>query len=98
MPNDDSAIPKEFFDRADEIINLANAQLKHEHRSKVSASTLYAAARFNAFVSASSYSNGEELTKDFAEISAYFVEQYKKMLNENLEDFAANFSKNFGAN
>lgn len=94
MPNKDKATPKEFYDRADEIIALANAQLVHEHRGKVSASTLYAAARFNAFVSASSYSDGDEMAKDLAEISDYFVEQYREMLNDQLEDFAANFSKN----
>ena len=88
--------PKEFFDRADEIINLANSQLRGHEISKVSASTLYAAARFNAFVSATSYSDGDQMAKDLTEISDYFVEQYRKMLNENLRDFAANFSHNLG--
>ena len=90
-------IPKEFFDRADEIIKVANAQLQDEHRSKVSASTLYAAARFNAFVSAASYSDGKQMAKDLTEISDYFVEQYKKMLEEHLADFVANFERNIGS-
>ena len=88
--------PKEFFDRADEIIKVANAQLRDEQRSKVSASTLYAAARFNAFISAASYSDGDQMARDLTEISDYFVEQYKKMLDEHLEDFVANFSRNIG--
>lgn len=97
MQNEAEPTPKEFFDRADEIIKLANAQLRDEHRSKVSASTLYAAARFNAFVSAASYSDGDQMAADLTEISDYFVEQYKKMLDEHLKDFASNFSRNIGS-
>ncbi|MEQ8781942.1 MAG: DUF3144 domain-containing protein [Roseibium album] len=86
-------VPSEFYDRSDAIIELANAQLNDESRGKVSASTLYAAARFNAFTSAANYSSGEEMTKDLAEIVDYFVEQYRKMLKENLEDYAEKFSE-----
>lgn len=97
MQDNAEPIPEEFFDRADEIIRLANVQLSNEIRSKVSASTLYAAARFNAFVSATSYANGEQMAKDVTEISDYFVEQYRKMLNEHLEDYVANFADIVGA-
>lgn len=93
MADQDDKVPKEFFDRADAIINLVNSQLDNEPLSKVSASTLYAAARFNAFISAANYSSGEDMAKDSAEIIDYFVEQYRKMLKDNLEDFAANFSE-----
>lgn len=96
MQDQAEPIPKEFFDRADEIINLANAQLRDEHRNKVSASTLYATERFNAFVSAKSYSDGDQMAKDLTEISDYFVDQYRKMLNEHLQDYVSNFSDNVG--
>lgn len=95
MENQGDAIPKEFFDRADAIIRIANAQLEDEQRGKVSASTLYAAARFNAFVSASSYSSSAEMKKDIDQIVDYFAEQYQKMLRDNLEDHATNFSDYF---
>ena len=91
--NQSNTVPKEFYDRADEIIRLANEQLADERRGRVSSSTLYAAARFNAFISAANYSSGEEMTKALTEITEYFVEQYRKMLKENLEDYAANFSE-----
>lgn len=93
MENQSEEVPQEFYDRADALIHLANAQLKEESIDKVSASTLYAAARFNAFTSATFYSSGEDMTKDMSEIIDYFVEQYRLMLEENLEDHAANFAK-----
>ena len=44
-------IPQAFFDRADAVIALANRQVgEGVPRGDVSASTLYAAARFNAYV------------------------------------------------
>lgn len=50
------------------IIGLANAQLDDDSRGRVSASILCAAAGFNAFISAASYSSGEEMSKDLSEI------------------------------
>lgn len=73
------------------IIELANVQLDDEFRGRVSASILYAAAEFNAFTSAASYSSGEEMSKDLSEIIEYFAEEYRKMLKENLEDYSDNF-------
>ena len=84
-------IEQSFFDRADEIINVANAHLSNETRGKVSASTLYAAARFNAWISATGFENGQDMSEAKSETISYFVEQYRKMLTENLDDYIAEF-------
>ncbi|MGZ7087143.1 MAG: DUF3144 domain-containing protein, partial [Ilumatobacteraceae bacterium] len=44
----------QFWERANAIINLANDQSQSAHPNEVSASTLYATARFNAFIVAKS--------------------------------------------
>jgi hypothetical protein len=80
-----------FWVRADEIINLANVQSKNEPRNIVSASLLYAAARFNAFVVTSSANDVSELTTDKNKAIDYFVEQYRRMLTENLDEQIKNF-------
>ena len=80
-----------FFDRADAHINLANEQLKSETRGKVSASMMHGLARFNAWVSACGWHNGEEMQKSKGETIDYFVNEYKKMLEENLDDYINNF-------
>ncbi|MGF1734120.1 DUF3144 domain-containing protein [Photobacterium satsumensis] len=86
-------VSPEFWERADEIIALANEQAKDCDVGKVSSSTLYAAARYNAFNVASSADNVEEMKNDKEEALRYFVDQYEKMLIENLDDYIENFQK-----
>ncbi|MDK2777818.1 MAG: DUF3144 domain-containing protein [Pseudomonadota bacterium] len=85
-----------FWDRADGLINLANEYCDTISRSKVSASFLYAAARFNSFVIAASTSSVEELKRDKEDAIEYFVEQYRKMLTENIDDHIKNYDKYIG--
>lgn len=80
-----------FFDRADAVINLVNTHLAEVTAGKVSASTLYAAARFNAWVCATNCSSAEEMAAAKEETLAYFADQYLAMLTENLDDYIANF-------
>jgi hypothetical protein len=84
-------IDDKFFERADEHINLSNQQVKNVSMGKVSASMMYSAARFNAWVSAFGWNNGKEMAEAKEETLDYFVEQYKKMLQENLEEYINNF-------
>jgi hypothetical protein len=86
-------VSPEFWERADEIIALANEQAKECDIGKVSSSTLYAAARYNAFNVASSADDVEEMKKDKQEAIKYFVDQYQKMLTENLDEYIASYEK-----
>ena len=87
----DKNIPPEFWERADQIIELANKQVGDSEIGKVSSSLLYAAARFNSFNVASKSDSVEEMKKDKEEAIKYFTEQYKKMLVENLDDYIENY-------
>jgi hypothetical protein len=84
-------IDNKFFDRADEHIHLSNSQLTKASKGEVSASMLYSTSRFNAWVSASDWKNRAEMEAAKNETFEYFVEEYKKMLKENLEDYIINF-------
>ena len=86
-------VDDKFYDRADAVIHLANDQLSDITRGKASASLLYAASRFNAWISAIGFQSGPEMTEKKAEIIEYFVEQYKIMLEENLDDYIENFDR-----
>lgn len=82
----------EFYDRADAHIHLSNSQISGAvTRGKVSASMMYATARFNSWVSACGSRTDEELLAAKEQTIEYFVTQYKKMLRENLEDYIENF-------
>lgn len=82
-----------FYDRADTHIHIANDQTKEAGRGKVSASLMFATARFNSWVSACRAESGEDLLSGKEEIIEYFVEEYRKMLDENLDDYVKNFDK-----
>lgn len=85
-------VDDQFFERADAHIHLSNAQLEVEKgRGKVSASMMYATARFNAWVTACGFSAPEDLAGARDQTTAYFVEQYRLMLEENLDDYIQHF-------
>lgn len=86
-------VPPEFWERAGQVIALANDQTKNSTIGKVSSSLLYAAARFNSFNVASSAASAEEMKKEKDEAILYFTEQYRKMLTENLDDYIQNYNK-----
>lgn len=89
-------VDDKFYDRADAHINLSNDQLKEIGLVKVSDSMMYALVRFNAWVSASGFDSAEEMTAAREEIIEYFSIQYRKMLEENLDNYIANFDKFMG--
>lgn len=85
-------IDKEFYARADAHIRLSNSQVSESiGKGRVSASTMYATARFNAFVSACGWETKEEMVEARQEILEYFVAEYRKMLEENVDDHIQNF-------
>ncbi|BCE01996.1 DUF3144 domain-containing protein [Marinicellulosiphila megalodicopiae] len=85
-------VDENFYKRADEHIRLSNEQINDEVTlGKVSSSNMFATARFNAWVSASGWNNSDEMAKNKEETLEYFVTQYKKMLEENLDDYIENF-------
>lgn len=85
-------VDEEFYDRADGHILLANDAITQTvDRGKVSSSFLYAASRFNAWVSACGWTNGKEMGEAKQKTVDYFVDEYRKMLEENLDDYINNF-------
>ena len=90
-------VDDEFYDRADAHIHLANDQISEKiGRGKVSASFMYSVARFNAWVSACGWESREELAEAKKETIEYFVTEYRKMLEENLDDYIRNFNSYMG--
>ncbi|TYC61242.1 DUF3144 domain-containing protein [Zoogloea oleivorans] len=84
-------IDEQFYERADAHIHLSNEQAQSIGRGKVSASMMYATARFNAWVSATGFSEKEQMASTRQETIEYFVEQYRSMLESNLDDYISNF-------
>ncbi len=81
---------KEFWERADEIILLANKQCEKAASGKVSSSLLYASSRFSAFLLATTADDAEAMKKERDKAIKYFTDQYEKMLIQNLDDYIEN--------
>lgn len=81
----------QFWELADSFIQLANTHLNEVKPSKVSASALFAASRFNAFVITASAASKEQLIAEKESAIAYFLEQYETMLRENLDEHLARY-------
>jgi hypothetical protein len=83
----------EFYDRAEAHLRVASDHLGEAPQGRVSASLMYACARFNAWISASHRDSPAELKRAYGETIEYFVAEYRKMLVKNLDDYVDNFEK-----
>lgn len=83
----------EFWTRANALINLANDQCDTAIPNEVAASFMYASARFNAFIVANTVGSAENMKAEKANALEYFTNQFRLMMENNLDDFAANFDK-----
>jgi hypothetical protein len=81
----------DFYHRAHEHLRVASEQLSGAQQGKVSASMMYASARFNVWLSASRHASASDLKDAYGETIQYFIAEYRKMLVKNLDDFVDNF-------
>ena len=95
---DKQPLDENFYKRADEFINLANAAVSKEEANagQIANSMMFAASRFNAWVTAAGYQKGSDLAKEKEAIIEFFTEQYKLMLSENIDSYVTNFSEYLG--
>ena len=82
---------KEFYELADAHIALANTRMGKVKPAKVSATMLFAAARFNAFVFSVSAENKAQMLLDKESAIAYFMQEYEKSLRENIDEHLARY-------
>ena len=83
MSIDKNDIPQEFYDMVDRFINLANDLEKESTRSRISATLMFAAARYNVF----NWLNRDvDLQQNLEDAVAYYREQYSKMFRDNVEE------------
>jgi hypothetical protein len=88
-------VDEQFWKRADAYINLANEQSDHAKRGEVNASFTYACARFNAFTITSEAPSAQALRDAKAKALDHFTAEFRKMLEDNLDDHIAHFDQYF---
>lgn len=88
-------IDKEFRRMVDSFINLANEHGEKGVRENVSMALLYAASRYNAFIVSSHATSVEDYDASREKAYEFFLDQYKKMLTENLDDYRKIYDEDF---
>lgn len=95
--NKENQLDPKFYERADAYIALANGHITKEiHPGLVSNSFMFAASRYNSWVAAAGFKTGEDMKKEKKEVLDYFASQYRLMLEENLDDYIANYDHYMG--
>lgn len=81
-----------FVKRADEHIFLANEQMAEEVTAgEVSASFMFGASRFNAWVAACEFESAEAMKDAKEEVIEYFMKEYRQMLNQHIDSHIETF-------
>ncbi len=97
---EEEALNAIFFERADEFIKLANEFCRPkkgekpdpaELRGQVSAAMLFATARFNTWVAANNFKDGEEMREAKEQIMTYLMQQFQMMLEDNFDEYCEQF-------
>lgn len=68
---------------ADKFIELANEFTKSESKERIGAAIMFAAARYNAF---EAYSKSEDLNKDKVDVLNWYSNEYRRMLDANMDE------------
>jgi len=79
-----------LYQLADQFINLANELAQSEGSPAVGTALRYAAARYNTFEATL---GGYDLRADKEKLMDMFCEDFRKMLGENIEDYARRLSQ-----
>ena len=97
---EEEALNAAFFERADEFIKHANdfcriekgSQVKPpEIRGQVSAAMLFGTARFNTWVAANNFKDGNEMRDAKDQVMSYIMQQFQMMLEDNYDEYCEQF-------
>jgi len=87
----------EFRSRADAVIDILNRQAQTVSTGQVSASAMYAAARFNAFQVAATSDDAEQMASERENAVNYFTSQYRKMFEDHFDECLKHFDRYTGS-
>ena len=83
MSTENNEVPQEFYDVVDKFIKLANELGTTWPRSRISATLMFAAARYNVY----NWLNRDvDLEQTLDQAVIYYREQYEEMFRENVQE------------
>jgi len=82
---------EQFWDVVDNVIDVSNSAMENSDPGIVNSAILYAAARYTTFVLASHSETRKDFIADTPEAIRQFSEEFQKLLEENMGDYAENY-------
>lgn len=90
MSSENNDVPQEFYDVVDRFINLANELGTTWPPSRVSATLMFAAARYNVY----NWLNRDvDLEQTLEEAVSYYRDQYEEMFRENVQELTPVYTR-----
>ena len=83
MSTENNNVPQEFYDVVDKFIDLANELGATWPRSRVSATLMFAAARYNVY---NWLTREVELEQTLEQALIFYRTQYEEMFRENVQE------------
>ncbi|MFI7807919.1 DUF3144 domain-containing protein, partial [Acinetobacter baumannii] len=68
-----------------------SSRLAQELRGQVSAAMLFATARFNTWVAANNFKDGNEMRDAKDQVMSYLLQQFQMMLEDNFDEYCEQF-------
>lgn len=96
MSTDENLFDEEFVEATNKLIEIANEMAAKHGEHKMGVAFIYAAARFNAYIAASSVTSADELSGKRDKAVEYFTDRFRKLYDGNLMDYIANFDDYMG--
>ncbi len=96
MSTDENLFDDEFVETTNKLIAIANEMAAKQGEHKMGVAFIYAAARYNAYIAASSVTSADELAGKRDKAVEYFSDRFRKLYDGNLMDYIANFDEYMG--
>lgn len=90
------SLTPEFRARADALIDVLNRQASEVPTGQVSASAMYATARFNAFQVTATAEDAEQMAAERDKAVDYFTSQYRRMFEDHFDECLKHFDRYTG--
>lgn len=91
MSDQNTKIDNARWEFIDQLLENANAACDQLTPSEVSDALLFATARFAAFSLAVNSESKEDFNEDAPEMRSLYMDQFRQMINANIDEFADNF-------
>ncbi len=93
----EQAKQNQLYDLVDALVELANQATDQDlDPGEAHQAMMFAAARYGAFIVAASSESKDDFEQDKLDARNFYMDQFRQLLNENFDDYLANYNDYLG--